>query len=119
MIAVDQTVGALVISAAFFYAFELVSLYELVYIIIALIILFLQVQRLFPPYNAPFSLAAVVQAGTQANRRNLWATLVANWYCWPFINFVNFHWIPVQYRVLFANVAAVFWNMFLSNIANK
>lgn len=78
-----------------------------------------QVQRILPPTADPLNLTAALLAGTEANQRHLWATLVANWYCWPFINFVNFHWVPAQYRVLFANVAAVFWNMFLSNIANS
>jgi hypothetical protein len=45
--------------------------------------------------------------------------MIANWYCWPIINFVNFLVIPLNYRVLFANFCAVFWNMYLSNVANR
>ena len=58
-------------------------------------------------------------AGTKSTKNNLWETLVANWYCWPVINFVNFLVVPLQYRVLVSNLAAVFWNMFLSNVANR
>eukprot|EP01031_Cornospumella_fuschlensis_P036989 gene36989-44875_t len=100
MIAVDQTAGALIITSGFFFAFELVN-------------------RLAPPTTSPLTIFSLLEAGWVANKRNLWPSLVANWYCWPAINLLNFQYVPVQYRVLFANVAAVFWNMFLSNIANK
>eukprot|EP01038_Epipyxis_sp_PR26KG_P006720 gene6720-9213_t len=98
MMFLDQTIGAVGVTVGFFYAFELID-------------------RLFPPYTRGFG--GILAAGLEANKRNLWVTLVANWYCWPVINFVNFLWVPLQYRVLFSNVAAVFWNMFLSNVANN
>lgn len=78
MIALDQTVGATVITAGFFYAFELAN-------------------RLVPPYTGATLLQAI-HAGTAMNRRSLWHTLVVNWYCWPIINFLNFHYVPIQYR---------------------
>jgi len=103
MMAVDQTVGATVITAGFFYAFELA-------------------QRMIPPYSGSTNvisfLSTVLEAGWSCTLKNLWTTLVVNWYCWPIINFVNFLVIPLPYRVLFSNFASVFWNMFLSSVVN-
>lgn len=94
----DQTFGAVVINAGFFYAFAFSD-------------------ALFPP---DFSkLKSVLVDGTKSVKNNMWETLIANWYCWPIINFLNFLVIPLEYRVLFSNFAAVFWNMFLSTIANR
>ena len=98
MMVVDQTVGATVITIGIFYAFELA-------------------QKLIPPYSS--SPESFLTAGLRTTKNSLWETLVANWYCWPIINFVNFLVIPVNYRVLFSNLAAVFWNMFLSSVANR
>ena len=99
MTLLDQTFGAVLISAGFFYFFEMV-------------------QHFVPPYpkdrNSNF-----IKAGYNSNVRNLWDTLVVNWYCWPLINFVNFLVVPIQFRVLFSNFAAVFWNMYLSSKANS
>lgn len=94
----DQTFGAVIVNAGFFYAFALSD-------------------ALFPPDLS--KLQSVLAVGTKAVRTNMWETLVANWYCWPVINFLNFLVIPLEYRVLFSNFAAVFWNMFLSAIANR
>jgi len=96
--AIDQTIGATVITAGFFFAFEFA-------------------QRAFPPYGT-FK-ESFLDAGLKSTKNNLWMTLIANWYCWPVINFVNFLYIPLQYRVLFSNLASVFWNMFLSSVANR
>lgn len=100
MMVADQTIGATVITAGFFFAFELA-------------------QVLFPPYSSIINLKSVFAAGLRSTEKNLWTTLIVNWYCWPVINFVNFLVIPLRYRVLFSNFAAVFWNMFLSNVANN
>ena len=96
--ALDQTFGAVIINAGFFYAFALSD-------------------AIFPPNLS--KLQNVLVEGTKSVRSNMWETLVANWYCWPVINFLNFLVIPLEFRVLFSNFAAVFWNMFLSTIANR
>lgn len=98
MMLIDQTAGAVLINMGFFFAFELA-------------------QRAFPPYNVFTS--NFIDAGILSTKNNLWETLIANWYCWPWINFINFLWVPLKYRVLFSNAAAVLWNMFLSSIANR
>ena len=99
MMIADQTIGAVGVTVGFFYAFELTN-------------------KLFPPYDMT-NKESFWDAGTKSTKNNLWETLVANWYCWPVINFFNFLVVPLQYRVLVSNLAAVFWNMFLSNVANR
>ena len=94
----DQTIGALIINYGFFYAFELSNV-------------------IFPPYK-PNTNYNFLQLGTQAVKKNLWSAMIANWYCWPIINFLNFLFIPLHFRLLVSNFAAVFWNMYLSTIAN-
>ena len=38
---------------------------------------------------------------------------------WPPLQLINFTFVPLQYRVLYVNVANLFWNTFLSLQANK
>ena len=45
---------------------------------------------------------------------DLWPTLIANWKLWPPANFINFRFVPLNYRVLFTNMVAVIWNIYLS-----
>jgi hypothetical protein len=45
---------------------------------------------------------------------DLWPTLLANWKVWPLVNALNFAVIPLQYQVLFTNIVAVGWNVYLS-----
>ena len=82
-----------------------------------------QAQALIPQLNGQALTAGApsnfLLAGWKSTKSNLKETMIANWYCWPIINFVNFLIIPLNYRVLFANFCAVFWNMFLSGIANR
>lgn len=98
MISIDQTVGATLINAGFFFFFEMM-------------------QRFFPPYTEHDT--SFVVAGYDAIQKNLWKTLLASWKIWPFLNFINFLVVPLQFRVLYANLASVFWNMILSSIANS
>jgi hypothetical protein len=111
MILLDQTFGAVVVSAGFFYAFELAQ---------RLVPMGLPQSLSIPSLSSlGLFLRQAIEAGTKANQNSLWLTLVGNWTCWPLINWVNFRFVPAQYRVLFSNLAAVFWNMFLSSVANK
>lgn len=98
MLGIDQTIGAFFINIGFFMAFELA-------------------QRLIPPYFDQ-ELSYFDQT-IDSLKKNLWRTLVASWYCWPFINFAIFRFVPLHFRVLASNSAAVFWNVFLSMVANS
>jgi len=46
-------------------------------------------------------------------RNEGWAVLIMSWRIYPFINYVNFRYVPADLRVLFSNVIGVFWNCFL------
>eukprot|EP00095_Tigriopus_kingsejongensis_P006715 maker-scaffold25_size650667-snap-gene-5.34 protein:Tk06715 transcript:maker-scaffold25_size650667-snap-gene-5.34-mRNA-1 annotation:"peroxisomal membrane protein 2" len=39
---------------------------------------------------------------------------IGNWKFWTIPQFFNVNFVPLQYRVLFANVFALFWNIYLS-----
>ncbi|KAF7558772.1 hypothetical protein G7046_g5391 [Stylonectria norvegica] len=43
-----------------------------------------------------------------------WTALKANWMVWPFVQMVNFTFLPLQHRVLFANIISIGWNSYLS-----
>lgn len=49
---------------------------------------------------------------------NWWNVLKASWTVWPGFQFVNLFFIPVQLRVVAANIWSVFWNSYLSFIHN-
>jgi protein Mpv17 len=77
--------------------------------------------------NAPFSCALffVLIGGLEGQswpeiKRTLdssWATtLMANYCVWPLAVLLMFRFVPSAYRVLFANVTSLFWNVVLSFI---
>ena len=47
-------------------------------------------------------------------KEGFWATLKANWCYWPFVQLINFRFVPVPYQVLFTNFAALIWNAIFS-----
>merc|ERR1711871_117442 len=101
MTAIDQSAGALMVTVGFFYAFELAQ-----YIV---------------PNNhsdAKVSGRSWITNANDSMKDSLKKTLIGNWKFWPAVNFVNFLIIPYEYQVLFSNLAAIFWNMFLSQVAN-
>jgi len=48
--------------------------------------------------------------------KSWWPALQANWMVWPFVQGINFTFVPLQYRVLAVNVVSIGWNCFLSII---
>ncbi|TQV98485.1 hypothetical protein V2A60_007777 [Cordyceps javanica] len=48
-----------------------------------------------------------------------WPALRTNWMVWPFVQTINFAFLPLQYRVLFANVISIGWNSYLSWVNSK
>jgi len=45
--------------------------------------------------------------------------LTTNWKVWPLFQTVNFYFVPLQHRVLAAQIVALFWNVYLSFITNR
>jgi len=50
---------------------------------------------------------------------DLWPTMLANWKIWPAANALSFAVVPLQYRVLFSNMVALVWNIYLSGAIRK
>ncbi|KAK0562632.1 Protein required for ethanol metabolism [Tilletia horrida] len=53
----------------------------------------------------------------QKLRESWWPTVKANWAVWGPVQTVNMGFIPVDQRLLFVNVIALFWNTYLAGLA--
>ncbi|XP_047447947.1 peroxisomal membrane protein 2 [Mugil cephalus] len=49
-------------------------------------------------------------------RSSYWTALKMNWKVWTPFQFININFVPVQFRVLFANVIALFWYAYLASV---
>ncbi|CAL8344436.1 unnamed protein product [Lota lota] len=45
-----------------------------------------------------------------------WTALKMNWKVWTPFQFININFVPVQFRVLFANGVALFWYAYLASV---
>jgi len=43
-----------------------------------------------------------------------WNALSKNWMVWPFVQAINFKFVPLHHRVLVVNVVSLGWNCYLS-----
>ena len=46
-------------------------------------------------------------------------TLLADCTLWPFVNFVNFRFIPISYRPSFVAMAQLLWQTYLSTVSHS
>ncbi len=46
-------------------------------------------------------------------------TLLADCALWPFVNFVNFRFIPISYRPSFVAMAQLLWQTYLSTVSHS
>jgi hypothetical protein len=51
-------------------------------------------------------------------KKKMKPAMLANWKFWPFVNFANFYFVPVQYQVLWNNFFAMIFNSYLSYLHN-
>ena len=98
--AFDQTAGAVLVISGFFVFFGLVTSVADGTLTVA-------------------GVPAVLSAGAIKVRTELRPTILANWKLWPLANAANFALVPLQYRVLFTNLVAVIWNVYLSSAMLK
>lgn len=49
-------------------------------------------------------------------RSGFWPALQTNWRMWTPLQFININYVPLQFRVLFANIAALFWYAYLASL---
>ncbi|XP_001366379.1 peroxisomal membrane protein 2 [Monodelphis domestica] len=45
-----------------------------------------------------------------------WTALQMNWKIWTPVQFININYIPLQFRVLFGNMVALFWYTYLASL---
>lgn len=69
-------------------------------------------------YMALASGGSIVNAITDVQSK-VFPTLKVNWMVWPLVHTVTFGVVPLEYRVLFISVVAVFWACFLSLASAK
>eukprot|EP01133_Synstelium_polycarpum_P016872 gene16872-20062_t len=50
---------------------------------------------------------------------DLFTCLKQAWTIWPITNFLLFKYIPIDYRLLLSNLVSVYWNTYLSLVANR
>jgi hypothetical protein len=104
MMLTDQTLGAVGVTIGFFYAFEFVSYAYIVYFNFSFSNSFRV--RIFKAQSiVPSSEDSILETkrpfydlAYETCKNCLWKTLVANWYCWPVINYINFLFVPSHYR---------------------
>ncbi|KAI9899155.1 hypothetical protein N3K66_005616 [Trichothecium roseum] len=80
-------------------------------------------QLLFAPVAIGAFLSSMATMEGQSAKDRLektwWPALKANWCLWPFAQMINFTFLPLQHRVLFANVISIGWNAYLSWVNNQ
>jgi hypothetical protein len=62
------------------------------------------------------SIASKAQSET---RRNFFGTYIVDVSVWPPLQAINFTYVPLRFQLLYINSLMVFWNIFLSHMANS
>lgn len=55
-----------------------------------------------------------VDSGITKIEKDFTTMIVANWQVWVPTQFINFYFMPLHYRVIYINVVAFFWNIYVS-----
>jgi hypothetical protein len=63
-------------------------------------------------------LAKIIKEAWQHTKNVYLLTYAIDWCAWPFLQLINFSLVPLKYQVLYVNVCNLFWNTFLSFMAN-
>ncbi|XP_043924602.1 peroxisomal membrane protein 2 [Protopterus annectens] len=51
-------------------------------------------------------------------KSSYWSALKMNWKVWTPLQFINLNYVPIQFRVLFANLVSLFWYAYLASARN-
>ena len=51
--------------------------------------------------------------------KSYWPALSTNYLVWPFVQVINFKFVPLDHRVLFVNIVSIGWNCYLSMVNSK
>lgn len=64
---------------------------------------------------------AALEGGSPTEKldKNYVNALKANYMLWPFVQLVNFKFVPLHHRVLAVNVVSLGWNCYLSYLNNS
>jgi protein Mpv17 len=77
-------------------------------------------QLLFAPTNLFVFLSsmAIMEGSNPSEKleKSYITALTKNWMVWPFVQLVNFKFVPLEHRVLLVNVISLGWNCYLSYI---
>ncbi|XP_069352824.1 peroxisomal membrane protein 2 isoform X2 [Eulemur rufifrons] len=74
----------------------------------AFLLLFFLVMNFLQGQDAVAAVATV--------RAHFWPALRTNWRVWTPMQFININYVPLQFRVLFANLVALFWYAYLASL---
>lgn len=73
---------------------------------------------IFANFVRDFTIASA-KYGVEQVKSKIKDTMIVNWKIWPAATLVNLMYVPIQFRVLFANFIGLFWNMYLSFMSNN
>lgn len=87
-------------------------------------------QVIYAPFSIAvfFSFASAKQGGSVADvlqrtenklSESFRSTWIADCTLWPFANFVNFSFIPINYRPTFCGITQLLWQSYMSTVANS
>ena len=117
LVFLDQTIGACLFFPPYIFAYEFFS--TAASQVLPLLVPLSLAASALSSSGASLPLSSFIGKSQARIRTSLLSILIANWYVWPFINFVSFSFVPEIYRGLFSNIASVFWNVYLCNKMGK
>eukprot|EP01113_Clastostelium_recurvatum_P002551 TRINITY_DN11075_c0_g1_i1.p1 TRINITY_DN11075_c0_g1~~TRINITY_DN11075_c0_g1_i1.p1 ORF type:complete len:308 (-),score=53.55 TRINITY_DN11075_c0_g1_i1:33-956(-) len=66
----------------------------------------------------PVHLDTLIKDAWEHTKNVYWQTYIADCIVWPPLQLVNFTFVPLRFQVLYVNLCNLFWNAFLSFMAN-
>ncbi|CAG9989272.1 unnamed protein product [Clonostachys byssicola] len=60
-----------------------------------------------------------LSAAQQSVENSFTQVLLKNYTLWPAVSYLNFFYVPLQYRLLVSNTVAIFWSAYLSFTVNR